>query len=73
LEASGFRVLGVDIWIRTLGAPRIPTPYVYDLSLDHHPERVDGIRAAREFVRSFVWDPNDLRPDDPYFNITVED
>ncbi|MGD0634409.1 MAG: hypothetical protein ABSA13_09060 [Beijerinckiaceae bacterium] len=32
LQANGFSILGVDIWLPTRPRPTIPTPFVYDWS-----------------------------------------
>lgn len=70
LSAGGCIVLGVDVWLPTDPGSTIPTPFVYDWSLE---TVLPGNQAqsAIDFVRTFKWDRADTSPQgmQPYFNI----
>src|SRR5258708_37377041 len=79
LSTLGNVVLGVEVWLRTGGAPRIPSPYIYqwdsaDLNGgDHKQSAVDINTAALSYVEGFQWDSRDVSAltQEPYFNLTV--
>lgn len=78
---SGTGILGAEVWLPTVPGPTIPTPYIYTLTI----EPVAGeprpcfvgrsTQAAREYVKTFVWDQADVRHHGkvPYFNFTFDD
>lgn len=68
LLSGGYVVLGVDVWLATRPGPTIPTPFVYDWSIDNQQEV-----SAIDFVRNFQWDPADRSHGglEPSFNITA--
>jgi len=70
LSASGYVILGVDIWLPTTPGPTIPTPIVYDWDLERAGTSGES-RSAIDFIRTFQWDHADTstRGMDPYFNI----
>lgn len=70
LKSRHFIVIGVDIWLPTIPGPTIPTPFVYDWSLDRSPAHAT---RAVEFIRDFKWadDDTDHQGLEPYFNLTV--
>jgi hypothetical protein len=73
LEAAGYVILGVDVWLPTRPGPTIPTPYVYDWSAESRGSSPGYPNSAAEFIKSFVWDPTDKsRGREPYFNLTVD-
>lgn len=75
---SGTGILGVEVWLPTVPGPTIPTPYIYTLTIEpfagevHHHFVERSTQAAREYVKTFVWDPADLthHGELPYFNFT---
>ena len=71
LEANGYVVTGVDIWIPTNPGPTIPTPFVYDWKLKGIPRADSYPTTAVEFIDSFEWDPKDNSHNNmqPFFNI----
>ena len=79
LSALGAAVLGVEVWLKTDGAPRIPSPYTYQWDAqeqktgDSTPSAAVANAAAIDYVRNFQWDSHDVDVQDqhPYFNLTV--
>jgi hypothetical protein len=79
LSALGAAVLGVEVWLRTDGAPRIPSPFTYQWdagpqkTTDLKRSAIDTNAVARDYVRRFQWDPHDVgvQEQQPYFNLTV--
>lgn len=74
LSSNGYTILGVDVWLATNPGPTIPTPFVYDWSLESGSAIVGYPRSADEFIRTFKWDPTDKSHGgrEPYFNILAE-
>jgi hypothetical protein len=75
LEKAGVTILGVDVWIPSPRGPIISRHFVYDWDIDTRGALPEWPRSAKEFVRTFKWDPKDTgcRGHEPYFNLTVED
>ena len=73
LKSRHFVVIGVDIWLPTIPGPTIPTPSVYDWSLDVDDRSPTHATRAVEFIRDFQWadDDTDHQGLEPYFNLTV--
>jgi hypothetical protein len=78
LSALGAAVLGIEVWLKTDGAPRIPSPYTYQWdssqqATDQNRSAIERNAAALDYVRSFQWDSRDvgLHEQQPYFNLTV--
>lgn len=71
LSSHNYVILGVDIWIPTEGGPTIPTPFVYDWSLGQESPQRERKGPAKDFVKTFEWDPADHSHGgrEPYFNI----
>jgi hypothetical protein len=74
LSTNGYVVLGVDIWLATDPGPTIPTPFVYDWSLESALQSGKCPKSAAEFIRTFEWDSADVSHEgrEPYFNILAE-
>ncbi len=74
LNANGFIVDGVDVWIPTNPGPTIPAPFVYDWMLESLPRGDLYPDTAREFVQNFEWDPTDKSTLGlaPVFNISAK-
>lgn len=73
LTKKHFVVIGVDIWLATNPGPGIPTPFVYDWSLEaDHVSPMYAVGAI-EFIRNFRWAAADSSHQglEPYFNLTV--
>src|SRR5262249_1370913 len=73
LSGNGYVVLGVGVWLATRPGPTIPTPFVYDWSLDSAASPNRKQQSATDFVRNFQWDIEDTsnQGKEPYFNITA--
>jgi hypothetical protein len=79
LSTLGKVVLGVEVWLRTGGAPRIPSPHIYQWdsghlnATDHEQSAVDINAAGLDYVKGFQWDSRDVGAltQQPYFNLTV--
>lgn len=71
LSDRNYIILGVDVWIPTEGGPTIPTPFVYDWSLDQASAQRKRKQSAKDFIESFEWDPADHSHGgrEPYFNL----
>jgi hypothetical protein len=78
LSRNGYFVLGVDIWLPTDPGPTIPTPFVYDWncerSLRADTSSKQYAKTAKDFIRTFDWDPadNSYKGMKPYFNIVAK-
>lgn len=78
---SSIGILGLEVWLPTVPGPTIPAPFIYTLSIapfanesrQHFVER--SIQAAREYVKTFVWDAADQSHHGhvPYFNFTFDE
>jgi hypothetical protein len=73
LTENGYVVLGVDIWLPTDPGPTIPTPFVYDWTLRADAPSREYAKTAKDFIRTFEWDPadNSHQRMQPYFNIVA--
>jgi hypothetical protein len=73
LSQNGCVVLGVDVWLPTDPGPTIPTPFVYDWSLRPEAPSKEYPKTAKDFVRTFEWEPSDdgHKGMKPYFNIVA--
>jgi hypothetical protein len=74
LRANGYIVLGVDVWLPTQPGPTIPTPFVYDWSLNTDGTAKVSDRTAADFIRGFQWSDADESHCgmEPVFNITAK-
>jgi hypothetical protein len=73
LTENGYVLLGVDIWLPSDSGPTIPTPFVYDWTLRADAPSREYPKTAKEFIRTFEWDPadNSHQGTQPYFNIVT--
>ncbi len=74
LEKAGITILGVDVWSPSPRGPIVSPHFVYDWMAGVRGTVPGWPSSAREFVRTFDWDPDDTVCKDlePYFNLTVE-
>lgn len=77
LSRLGTSVIGIDVWLMSEGAPRIPTPYIYQWDSGQPTTsdwtKSDSNAAAIAYIRDFQWDSRDasVQTQLPCFNLTV--
>lgn len=77
LSSQGEIVCAVEVWLPTKPGPTIPTPFVYQWSIQTKvlalPNTFNQNTAAMKYISEFHWDEKDAEHLDaiPYFNLTV--
>jgi hypothetical protein len=78
VSLRGRRIVGIEVWLPSSGAPTIPSRFFYgwtepELTADRDVRLSKANDLARNYIMTFSWDPRDTAVQKlaPYFNFTV--